>query len=322
MRTTYRIADLVRGTAAIAALSFYAALQAPPAHGQEDERWQTDQWLDQPVDDATFGTYLEFFAYDADLPFELKVLSVSNEDGIGVEHIAFQSTPGETVYANYYMASTAPPGTRPQLILVHGGLRAGKENLSAAAERFVRGGFDAIAIDMPYFGERDTGLLKSFSELDKHEALYNQKSTYLEWVVQLVKDVGRTFDLLVDHYGADPERIAYFGFSRGAQAGFIVVGAEQRFAAAALAYGGHFDRSETGHLAAACPANYIARIAPRPLWLLNGTLDGDYDRALSVEPLVRHAGEPSDVNWVDTGHVYVRSADLDRLVVWYGEVMP
>jgi dienelactone hydrolase len=322
MRTPYGVAGFARISATITALSFGAAVQAAPAVGQVEERWQSDEWLDQPVDDATFETYLEFFAYDADLPFELEVLSVSNEEGLRVEHIAFQSTPGETVYANYYTASTSAPGTRPYVIAVHGGIPTGKEYLTPVAERFVRSGFDVITIDLPYFGERDTGLLKSFSETDKHEALYNQKSTYLEWVVQLVKDVGRTFDLLVDHYGADPERIAYFGRSRGAQVGFIAVAVEQRFAASALAYGGHFDRSETGHLAAACPANYIGRIAPRPLWILNGTLDGDYDRTLSVEPLVRHAGEPSEMNWVDTGHVNVRSEDLDRIVAWYGEVLP
>jgi predicted esterase len=185
----------------------------------------------------------------------------------------------------------------------------------------VRRGFGVIAIDVPYFGERDTGLLRAFSEADKHEQLYNRESTYLQWVVQLAKDVGRTIDLLVDRYAVDPDRIAYVGFSRGAQAGFVVVGAEPRLRAAAMLYGGHFDRSETGHLAAACPANYIGRIAPRPLWLLNGTFDGDYDRAKSVEPLYRHAGEPKEVVWVETGHQLPRDQDLERMADWLGSVL-
>jgi len=290
--------------------------------GQAQERWASDAWLEQPVDASTFETYLEFFGYDADVPFDLEVLSTSNEEGIRIEHITFQSTPGETVYAKYYTASTTRPGVRPQLIMVHGGVEAGKAYMSSAAVAAVRSGFDAIAIDMQYFGERDTGFLKSFSEADKHEILYNRQSAYLEWVVQLVKDVGRTIDLLVSHYGADPERIGYLGRSRGAQAGFVVVGAEKRIAAAVLAYGGHFDRSETGHIAAACPANYIARISPRPLWLINGTFDGDYDKDLSVEPLVRHAGEPVEMNWVETGHVTLRAEDLDRLLAWLGDVLP
>ena len=79
--------------------------------------------------------------------------------------------------------------------------------------------------------------------------------------------------------------------------------------------------SETGHLAAACPANYVAHISPRPLWLINGTFDGDYDKTLSVEPLVRHAGESVEMNWVDTGHVVLRAEDTERLVAWLVEVM-
>ena len=310
MRSSYRI---------VGAFAALVALGAGAAHAQE--RWAPDAWLEQPVDAATFEAYLDFFAYDADVPFDLEVLSTSTEEGIQVEHVAFQSTPGETVYANYHTASTSRRGTRPQVILVHGGIEPGKAAVSSIARAFVRSGFDAIAIDMQFFGERDTGFLKSFSEADKHEVLYNRQSAYLEWVVQLVKDVGRTIDLLVDHYGADPEKIGYFGRSRGAQAGFIVVGAEQRLAAAVLAYGGHFDRFETGHLAAACPANYIGRISPRPLWLINGTFDGDYDQALSVEPLVRHAGDPVEMNWVDTGHVSLRAEDTERLVAWFAEVM-
>lgn len=284
--------------------------------GLAQERWASDDWLEQPVDDATLATFLDFFAYDAGLPFELEVLSTTEEEGIRKEHISFLSTPGETVYANYYTASTSRPGVRPRLIVVHGGIRSGKEYVSPIAEAAVRSGFEAIAIDMQYFGERDTGLLKSFNEADKHENLYNREPTYLQWVIQLVKDVGRTFDLLVDHYDADPARIGYVGRSRGAQAGFIVVGAEQRIAAAALLYGGHLDRSESGHLAAACPANYIGRIAPRPLWTLNGTLDGDYDRVLSVEPLLRHAREPASLNWAETGHVNVRVEDREAMLAW------
>ena len=296
-----------------------AVFSAGSAHAQE--KWTSDAWLEQPVDAATFATYLDFFAYDADVPFDLEMLSTSTEEGIRIEHVAFQSTPGETVFANYYTASTSRRSARPHVIVVHGGIKPGKAAVSSIAKAFVRSGFDAIAIDMQFFGERDTGFLKSFSEADKHEALYNRQSAYLEWVVQLMKDVGRTIDLLVDHYGADPERIGYFGRSRGAQAGYIVVGAEERLAAAVLAYGGHFDRLETGHLAAACPANYVGHISPRPLWLINGTFDGDYDKALSVEPLVRHAGESVEMNWVDTGHVVLRAEDTERLVAWLVEVM-
>lgn len=312
MHTTYRVA---RGAVILAGLT---AGTVGPIRAQQ---WESDEWLEHPVDQATFDTYLEFFTYDSDLPFDLQVRSVSEEEGIRVEHLSFTSTPGEVVFADYYTASTATRD-RPHVILVHGGIRPGKETMQPLADFLVRRGFTVIAIDMPYFGERDTGLLESFSESDKHENLYNRESTYLQWVIQLVKDVGRTVDLLLDEFGADPERIAYVGFSRGAQAGTIVVGADERLRAAALTYGGHFDRSETGHLAAACPANYIGRISPRPLWLLNGTFDGDYDRELSVEPLHALAGQPAEIHWVETGHQRPSESDLERMAEWLMSVLP
>ena len=37
--------------------------------------------------------------------------------------------------------------------------------------------------------------------------------------------------------------------------------------------------------------------------------------------LVRHAREPVEMNWVDTGHVFLRAEDTERLVAWFGEVM-
>src|SRR5579864_7842557 len=42
----------------------------------------SDQWLTKPVDDRTFNTYLEFFAYDRRLPFDLKVTKVEEDQGI------------------------------------------------------------------------------------------------------------------------------------------------------------------------------------------------------------------------------------------------
>ena len=278
-------------------------------------QWTSDPWLEQPVDAATFESWQPFFSYDEQLPFELDVLETMDSEGIRIEHLAFTSAPGERVYADHYTVPMAP-SARPYLILLHGGSESGKRSIRRSAEFLVRRGFRVIAIDLPYFGERDTGLLGTFSESDKHEALYNAESAYLQWVIQVVKDVGRTIDLIIERYDADPDRLGLVGYSRGAQVGFIVMAVEQRLRAGALLYGGHFDRGETGHLAAACPANYIGRIAPRPLWLLNGTFDGDYDREKSVEPLIRHAGEPTDVNWVPTGHTRPREEDLEKMADW------
>lgn len=42
----------------------------------------------------------------------------------------------------------------------------------------------------------------------------------------------------------------------------MIGGVDRRLAAVAAIYGGHFDRAEREHRAAACPANCIGRISP------------------------------------------------------------
>jgi dipeptidyl aminopeptidase/acylaminoacyl peptidase len=263
-----------------------------------------DAWLTRPVDDKTFQTYLEFFAYDKKLPFDLRVLETTEKDGIRMEHLSFQSTPGVRVTANLYKSAASASQRWPAVILLHGGGVAGKDNpgVQVLAPLIARAGPGVLAIDMQFFGERATDLFTTFTEQEKHDRLYNQPPAYLAWVTQTVKDVSRSFDLLVEQRGADARRIGLVGMSRGAIAASIAGAADRRLAAVALLYGGHFDALERGHLPAACPANYIGRISPRPLLMINGTRDTDMIKETSVEPLQRLAKQPRLILWAETGH--------------------
>jgi dienelactone hydrolase len=279
-----------------------------------------DEWLTTPVDDQTFETYLQFFVYDRNLPFDVQVIDESEEGGIRKEHLSFRSTLAERVFANLYRSRTLPSSGWPAVIVLHGGVARGKD--SGGARRITgeltRLGFGVLAMDMEHFGERDTGLLTTFTEGDKHERLYNQEDVYLAWMVQTVKDVGRSLDLLVER-GADPGRIAVFGFSRGAVAATVAAGADRRLSAAVLSYGGHFDRLEDGHLPAACPANYVGRISPRPLLMLNGTNDADFVKETSVDPMFRLAKEPKQVLWTDGGHGRASEENRAAMHAWLQE---
>ncbi len=232
-----------------------------------------DQWLAQPVDDRTFRTYLDFFIYDRQVPFDLKVAKVEEDQGIRRERLSFQSTLGQRVTAIFFHAS-APTGVKPPgLVLLHGGGSLGKDgpNVLRLGELFSRAGWSVMSIDLQFFGERSAQLLTSFSEQEKHDKLYNQPSTYLAWVTQTVKDVSRAIDFMVEQRGVDARRTGLAGLSRGAMLGTIAAGVDRRISPVALLFGGHFDALETSHLPAACPANYVGRIAPRSLLMVNGT---------------------------------------------------
>jgi dienelactone hydrolase len=279
-----------------------------------------DAWLARPVDDQTFQTYLEFFAYDKKLPFDLRVIDTDEKDGVKREHLSFQSTRGVRVFANFYRAVGTASRQRPAVILLHGGGPGGKElpDIKQLAPLLTRGGWNALAIDMQYFGERSTDLLTTFTDPEKLERLYNQPPAYLAWVTQTVKDVSRSLDLLVEQRGADPKRIALIGISRGAIVATIAGGADRRLAAVALLYGGHF-ALERGHLPAACPANYIGRISPRPLLMINGTHDTVMIKETSVEPLQRLAKQPKLILWAETGHQGLTEEHRSALLRWLQE---
>jgi len=281
-----------------------------------------DTWLARPVDDQTFRTYLDFFTYDKKLPFDLRVIDTEEREGVRKEHLSFQSTRGVRVFASFYRPVATIFRQSPAVILLHGGGPGGKDNPAITqiiGPLLTRAGWNVLAIDMQHFGERSTDLLTTFTEPEKHERLYNQPPAYLAWVTQTVKDVSRSLDLLVEQRDADPKRIALIGQSRGAIAATIAGGADSRLAAVALLYGGHFDALERGHLPAACPANYIGHISPRPLLMINGTRDTDMIKETSVEPLQRLAKQPKQILWAETGHQGPSEEQRSSLLRWLQE---
>ncbi|HKA37025.1 MAG TPA: alpha/beta fold hydrolase [Thermoanaerobaculia bacterium] len=280
-----------------------------------------DPWLARPVDDQNFQTYLEFFAYDRKVPFDSRVIGNEEKDGVKREHLSFQSTRDARFFANLYRAAGSASGKPPSVVLLHGGSSAGKDDpfVPLMATLIARAGYMVLAIDMRYFGERSTDLLKTFIEQEKYERLYNQPPLYLAWITQTVKDVSRSYDLLVEERGADARRVALIGMSRGAIVATIAGAADRRLAAVALLYGGHFGATEREHLPAACPANYIGRISPRPLLMINGTRDTVMNKEASVEPLQRLAKPPRTILWAETGHQTPTEEHRSALLRWLQE---
>ena len=53
--------------------------------GAQGQGWPADQWLDEPVGNEVFVTYLDFFRYDDAIPLNKTVRDVTNQDGMRVE---------------------------------------------------------------------------------------------------------------------------------------------------------------------------------------------------------------------------------------------
>jgi len=277
-----------------------------------------DEWLSKPVDERTFKTYLDFFSYDTSLSFEETVIGSDETEGLHREHFTYQSTSDMRVTSYLYYRVKSDLKNHPAIILLHGGTGSGKDASYNVvySQQLARAGWTVLAIDLLLFGERNNGFLIKFTEKEKHEKLYNNPSEYLGWIIQNVKDIGRAFDFLVAEKGIDKNRIGLFGLSRGAQVSMIAAGVIQKFNAVVLYHGGHFDALENGHSGAACPANYIGRISPHSLLMVNGLYDNDYKKDPSVEPLVKLAKEPKKIIWTEGGHMFATEEDRAEIIKW------
>lgn len=309
------------GTRFIRTAAFAVALlsSASIAFAQEtvpDTR--TDPWLTTPVNDVTFQTYLEFFAYNESLPFDAVMGETTTEQGIVRQHVTYQSTPGILVTAYLYRPESPTGGSRGGIIYLHGGGGRGKESVIGGqlALLMARDGWTVLTIDLLHYGERNTGLLTRYTNEEKAEKLYNEPTTYLTFVTQTVKDVSRGYDYLVQERDVDANRVFLIGFSRGAVLSSIAGAAETRLAGVALLHGGHFGLLVQSHRPGACPANYIGRISPRPLLMFNTTNDGYFLPETTIRPWLRLARDPVEVHWTDTPHRFMSEEDRSTMLAW------
>ncbi len=310
----------------IRSAAFAVALLGPAsiAFAQEtalDTR--TDLWLTNPVNDATFQTYLEFFAYNKSLPFDVVIGATTTEQGIVRQHVTYRSTPGMLVTAYLYRPESPTGGSRGGVIYLHGGTGRGKEARIGAqlAVLMARDGWTVLAIDLWHYGERNTGLLTTYNQREKSEKLYNEPTTYLTFVTQTVKDVSRGYDYLVQERGVDADRVFLIGHSRGAVLSSIAGAADTRLAGVALLHGGHFGLLVQSHRPAACPANYIGRISPRPVLVFNTTNDGYFLPETTIRPWIRLARDPMEVHWTDTPHGFMSEEDRSTMLAWLRRVV-
>jgi pimeloyl-ACP methyl ester carboxylesterase len=203
------------------------------------------------------------------------------------------------------------------VVLLHSAGAKGKDlpNNLALAMLMAKAGWSTITIDLPFFGERATDLLTAYSDEEKHGQLYNQPGVYLAWMTQSVRDIRRAYDVLIQK-GVDSGRVALVGASRGAIAGTIAAGVDRRFSPVALLFAGHATPLELDHVEAVCPANYIAHIAPRPLFMLNSMNDQTFPPGLAVKPLFALAGGPKQIIWTGGGHMVLTDTDVAAVVGW------
>ena len=136
-----------------------------------------------------------------------------------------------------------------------------------------------------------------------------------EHVVMWTKDIRRTVDYVGSRADMDTSRIAYFGYSWGANQAPINLVAEPRFKAAVLYVAGltmERGRPEVD------PINYLPRVT-QPVLMLNGRYDYFFPLETAQRPFFDMLGTPADrKKWIvyEGGHDVPRTELITETLRW------
>jgi len=255
-----------------------------------------------------------FEEYDPNLPHEIEVHAVTEEDGYRLEYFSFQSRPGEMVPT--LLALPKEQDEPLPLILFLHGIGQKKDFLKEICTPFVQNGFAFACFDQHMQGERK--LPEDASVMANVRAFWDRP-----W--KTVNDSRRFLDFVEHRDDIDMDRIYLVGASYGAITGSTFTARDKRVQAAALVYGGadintmlqaEMIDEEIGSSAPALkpvlpvlrnaiaylldasdPKHYAAGIAPRPVLLQNGLAD----RVVSPE----------------AGKILQEAVQGDKTIQWY-----
>lgn len=266
---------------------------APPAAGVE--RFIT---LNAVEAHGRYVAAVPLFEYDNAVPLDVEVQSTTTAHDIVTRTITYASSTGETVPAAL-VAPTSHAGMPGLIWLCPCGPVVDR------AQEFAPLGAIVITINPPQ-ARRDAFL--TFTAQDRDD------------IVELIVELRRAVDVLLAE-GADPNRIAFVGYSWGAAMGGLFAGIESRLHAAAFMFGdgGLVEHTlETPEGLGATPVTaaaldawltaiepleslYFIPHASAALLFQNGMHDESVAE-VSARRFQEAASQPKDVRWYDSGH--------------------
>ena len=265
----------------------------------------------KPVDDATFNVFRRFYAYER-LPLDAKTELTVDVGDFRRERVSFTAAyAGERVLASILI----PKNTRPPyrtVIWFPGGyavnLRHSDEDVFSYYFDFLpRSGY---AVVYPVY----EGLY------ERRKGPPGSKTQFRDIFVKWSMDLGRTIDYIETRPEFDKDRIAYYGFSMGAEQAIPAVAVEPRLKTAVFLSGGLFPYSPAEFpLPEVDPINFLPRIRI-PALLLLGRNDFYYRVESAQRPFFALLGTPPQdkrhVIFENAGHVPPRIDVIREVLQW------
>jgi dienelactone hydrolase len=254
--------------------------------------------------------HLHLFDYDRIAPFDVVYQAQWKEGRSTWIDFTYASPLGGRVPAR--LGLPGGTGPFPAILLMHGS-DGHIERFTGVARQYVQLGAAVLLIDAPHVrpgGHASTGMMgDSWPHLTEKDRLDQ---------IQLMVDLQRAIDILIERSDINPERLAYIGYSYGGAMGGLLAGIEQRLKAYVLVVG---DGGLVEHLSQPLengmpnhwserwieamwpiePIHYVGRAAPAALLFQNGLQDELVPPGDALRYQVA-GSEPKTVMWYDAGH--------------------
>ncbi len=270
-----------------------------------------------PVDPAKV---IQFYSYDRSQPLQAKTILKAENQWYRRYELTYESE-GDTVYAAYFEPKTS--GKVPCAIGIHGMFSEDEDQFWHVADFAAKRGFAVLMPSLPYHHRRSKGI----------QVISGQKFVVAPPVVvrdnfrRAVVDMRRALDWLMSRDNVDPERVYITGASLGGMVSMLTYKADPRLKGGVfLVAGAGFreilihsenpvvrnfrllskigiaDIEEAAETLALVDPAALPDIWPRPVLMLNGTLDVIFP----INEVLRAARSFSDVRliWAESSHFY------------------
>src|SRR5437868_642442 len=288
----------------------------------------------KPVDLKTFNAFRVFYDYDKTLPLEVQIrdeASVPASENAPAHRritLSFMSTHDERVPAMLWVPAEGN-GPFPCVFFLHG-LGGNKGQASLFSVDLMKQGYATMTLDAAYHGERAPGKQSMYGT-----TFFRLRDGYMQTVV----DYRRALDYLETRSDIDSKRVTLMGISMGAIMGSVLAGVQTRSKCPSRMVG----RADAGLMsrlsqievwkkiraenpkldfdeiprimAPADPLNFVDKISPRPVLMINGTKD-EIVPVPANKLLQATAKEPKKIVWLEAGHSLPRAQTLPIILDW------
>lgn len=252
------------------------------------------------------------FAYNTTENLDIREKGEKVSNGVAVHDIDFLGTDGRRIDA--YLVTPMVGSSFPGILFVHP-LPGSRDSFLEEATKLAERNVCSLAVNAHWW------------EGAKWAAKMGDPDQARAELIGCIKDLRRSFDVLISQSSVDPDSIGYVGHSLGALCGAVLSAVDRRakayvlisgtssFSEVAQANMPDLKKDELDHyrqvISDIDPIRFVPQAAPAKVMFQMGRKEEYFDHK-RMGSLAQAGSEPKVVQWYDAGHMLDEKARRDR----------